>query len=140
MVEIITNTFKIQRKFFQPLLRKIQSELKLKGKMVIKLGDETESHQLNLEFLKRDYPTDVISFPMQEKLPGGFYIGDIHICYPVAQKQAQENQIPVEKELFILMVHGILHLANYDHETDSGEMLALQDRLVSQYFPAETSS
>lgn len=120
---------------FLDRLTTMAEELKLEGSVVIKVGDQEESRDLNARYRKKDYPTDVLSFPFQEELPeGGFYLGDIFICYPIAKEQAAENNIPVEEEVFSLMVHGILHLGGFDHEEDDGEMLGLQEQLIEKYW------
>jgi len=130
----MNGNFNIEQPFYLEKLEKIAKELDIKGTIVIKLGDTGESKALNLKYLERDYPTDILSFPFNEDLPDGFYLGDIFICYPIAKTQAEENNLSIEEELFTLMVHGILHLCEYDHETDAGEMPALQKRLVEKYF------
>lgn len=137
MIEIVDSNFKIDRDFYLTRLTGIVKELKIKGNIVIKLGDEEEARALNFKYLKKDYPTDVLSFPFNEELPDGYYLGDIFICCPVAKEQAEENNISTREELFTLMVHGLLHLAGYDHETDEGEMKELQENLVNQYFSRE---
>jgi probable rRNA maturation factor len=134
MIKIIENNFKIDKDFFLDKLQEIVTELEINGDIVIKLGDKKESQKLNSQFLQRDYPTDVLSFPFNENIPGeGYYLGDIFICYSIAQEQAKENDIPLEQELFTLMLHGILHLAGYDHETDGGEMLTMQEQLLKRF-------
>ncbi len=134
MIKIIENNFKIDKDFFLDKLQEIVTELEINGDIVIKLGDKEESQTLNSQFLQRDYPTDVLSFPFNENIPGeGYYLGDIFICYPIAQEQAKENDIPLEQELFTLMLHGILHLAGYDHETDGGKMLTMQEQLLKRF-------
>ena len=138
MLKILDNQYNLNKKYFTSKLGDIIKELNLKGTITIKLGSKEESRQLNHDFRKKDYPTDVLSFPLNEQLPEGYYIGDIFICYPLAQEEARENKIPIEKELLTLMLHGILHLAGYDHENDSGQMLALQDKLIDQ-IEAESS-
>jgi len=110
----------------------VLKQLKLTGIVTVKIGGEEESRELNNTYRKKDYPTDVLSFPLNEKLPGGFYIGDIFICYAIAERQAEENEVSIEEELLTLMIHGILHLAGYDHEEDDGEMLELQDKLLDE--------
>jgi len=77
---------------------------------------------LNREFRGRDGPTDVLSFPVDEDgaAPGGRELGDVVIC-------------PAHTEdLLEAVVHGVLHLTGMDHETDRGEMLALQDELLER--------
>lgn len=133
-ITIRNENFKIDKNFYLSKLKEIAGQLEIKGHIVIKLGDKTESQALNYEYLKRNYPTDVLSFPCNEALPDGFYLGDIFICFPIAVEQAAENNITIEEELLRLMVHGILHLADYDHETDEGEMNNIQEKLVERYF------
>jgi probable rRNA maturation factor len=135
MIELIHDDFKIDRQFYLDKLEAITKELNInpEGTIVIKLGDREESKNLNLQYLEKDYPTDVLAFPFNEELPEGFYIGDIFICYPIAEIQAKENNVSLQQELFRLMVHGILHLRGYDHEKDTGQMETLQEQLLDKY-------
>ena len=135
MIEIIHDQFNPDQQFYLDKLQSIAKELNInpEGTIVIKLGDREESKNLNLQYLEKDYPTDVLSFPFNEELPDGFYIGDIFICYPIAEIQAKENNVSLQEELFRLMVHGILHLLGYDHEKDTGEMEILQEQLINKY-------
>ncbi|NIM11903.1 MAG: rRNA maturation RNase YbeY [Candidatus Aminicenantes bacterium] len=137
MIEMMSDDYHLDHAFYIDILQKITNELNINGNIVIKVGDKDESQQLNRDFLQRDYPTDVLSFTFNEELPDGFYLGDIFVCYPIAEEQAKENHISLEEELLILMIHGLLHLAGYDHEAenDSGEMLTLQKRLVKKVLP-----
>jgi probable rRNA maturation factor len=130
MLKILDNPYQIDKEYYTSKLKAVTNELNIRGTICIKLGSEKESRQLNLSYRKKDYPTDVLSFPLNEKLPDGFYVGDIFICYPLAREQAKENHLTVEQELLTLMLHGILHLVGYDHETDTGEMAALQEKLL----------
>ena len=134
MITIIDEHFKVDKHFYLDKLNTIVNELEIEGEIVIKMGDKAESRALNFQYLQKDYPTDVLSFPYNEDLPDeGFYLGDIFICYPIAREQAEENNIPLEQELLTLMVHGILHLTGYDHERDSGEMKELQEKLLAKF-------
>jgi len=72
---------------------------------------------LNNQFCSKDFPTDVLSFPLQEG--GG---GEIAVSFDAAARQAAEFGHSVEDELRILILHGVLHLTGLDHETDAGEM------------------
>ncbi|MCP4157367.1 MAG: rRNA maturation RNase YbeY [bacterium] len=135
MIEIMDDNFNIDKDYYLPKLEEIIKEQDIKGTIVIKLGGKEESQTLNSQYRQKDYPTDVLSFPSNEELPDGLYLGDIFICYPMAQSQAEENKISLEQELLTLMLHGVLHLGDYDHEEDKGEMLALQDKIVDKYFP-----
>ncbi len=131
MITINDDEFKIKQGFYLDKLEWVIKELNIRGDIVIKLGGKEEAQELNSQYLHRDYPTDVLSFPFNEEVPEeGFYLGDIFVCYPIAGEQAKENGITLEEELLMLMVHGILHLGGYDHETDSGEMEKLQEQLL----------
>jgi probable rRNA maturation factor len=112
-------------------LTDITRQLKIKGDITIKLGGKPESRKLNATYLNRDYATDVLSFPIRQQVPEGFYLGDIFICLPVAREQARANRVTLENEILRLMIHGILHLSGMDHEIDSGEMLRLQEELLA---------
>ena len=101
--------------------------------MTVRIAGAAEVRALNRKYRRKDYATDVLSFPLAEKLPGGFYAGDILICRTVADKQARQNAHSPEKELLLLMIHGMLHLQGLDHEKDRGEMLALQNQLFAEY-------
>jgi len=91
--------------------------------------------QLNSTFRGKDAATDVLSFPFEAQPfePESDEIGDIVISAEQAQKQATENGLTLEGEIKQLILHGVLHLCGYDHETDDGEMnareLELRDEL-----------
>jgi probable rRNA maturation factor len=81
--------------------------------------------KLNRQFRRKDHATDVLSFPAREK----DYLGDVVISTDAAMKQAQEAGFTFEREVNELLLHGLLHLCGYDHETDNGEMNRLELRL-----------
>lgn len=88
--------------------------------MTIVLTDDRQLHELNLDYLGVDAPTDVLSFPAGEVDPETeeLYLGDIAISMPRAAQQAQTGGHPVEAEAQLLVVHGTLHLLGYDHSTE----------------------
>ncbi len=100
----------------------------------IVLGDNQRIRELNREFLGRDAPTDVLSFPADEIDPdtNRRYLGDIVLSFPFAERQAKERGHAVEAELQLLVIHGVLHLLGYDHETaeDKSRMWAFQSRIL----------
>ena len=89
--------------------------------MAISFIDSSHMQRLNLEHRGIDKPTDVLSFPIDGTGPtqGPRELGDVVIC--------EEHTEDVTEAV----VHGVLHLCGYDHETDSGEMLKLQDEIVA---------
>ena len=90
------------------------------GHLAIELVDEQRIHELNRDHRGKDEPTDVLSFPIDEDdaVAGPRELGDVVICPEHTE------------DLVEAVVHGVLHLCGYDHETDDGEMLALQDRVM----------
>lgn len=87
--------------------------------------------ELNLQFRGKKKTTDVLSFPFEadDFDQSNNYLGDIAISAEQAQKQATENGLDFELEVKQLILHGILHLCGYDHETDDGEMNTLEIKL-----------
>jgi probable rRNA maturation factor len=83
--------------------------------------------QLNRQFRGFDKATDVLSFPSDESDDAN--LGDIAISVDTAAVQAKENGLTFDGEVAQLILHGLLHLSGYDHETDNGEMNRLELRL-----------
>ena len=81
--------------------------------------------ELNRQFRGVDKATDVLSFPAEEKVN----LGDIAVSVDTASVQAKENGLTLEGEIAQLILHGLLHLCGYDHETDNGEMNRLELKL-----------
>ena len=92
------------------------------GHLSVELVDEARIRELNREHRGRDEPTDVLSFPIDGSaaVAGPREIGDVVIC--------PEHTTDLEEAT----VHGVLHLCGYDHETDDGEMLALQAEVLRE--------
>ena len=90
------------------------------------VGDRS-IRRLNREYLGRDKPTNVISFPMQEgEFPGlNQMLGDVVISADTAAREAEEGGVSFSSRILFLLLHGILHLTGYDHER-SGEAEALR--------------
>ena len=87
------------------------------GDLTVVLTDDAQLHELNLEYLGIDTPTDVLSFPASETDPetARRYLGDILISVPRAEEQARAAGHTLEAEAQLLVVHGTLHLLGYDH-------------------------
>jgi len=96
----------------------------------IVLSDDAHLHDLNRQFLGIDAPTDVLSFPGGDTDPDSdeLYLGDVIISLSRAQAQAASGGHPVQDELQLLVVHGVLHLLGYDHaeEDEKAKMWAIQ--------------
>jgi probable rRNA maturation factor len=92
------------------------------GHLGLELVGEARIRELNREHRDRDRPTDVLSFPIDGAgpAPGPRELGDVVICRQHAA------------DLTEAAVHGVLHLCGFDHESDDGEMLALQARILSE--------
>jgi probable rRNA maturation factor len=133
MIQIQADGLYLKKKVLLRILRQIASQLHFKGAVTIKIAADDEVRELNKKYRQQDCVTDVLSFSLGEKLPGGFYAGDILICLTMAEKQAHENNHSIQKELLLLMIHGLLHLHGLDHEKDKGKMLALQQQLFSMH-------
>ena len=102
--------------------------------------DNNESHKLNLEYRKKDKPTNVLSFPSDlpdemAQILDTFPIGDLVICIPVVLQEAIEQQKTPIEHFTHMLVHGTLHLMGYDHETsdeDAEEMEALEIEILKK--------
>lgn len=93
------------------------------------LTDDRELHRLNETFLQHDYPTDVLSFPAVDR---AFSIGECAISVERAHEQSQQFGHSLRQEIEILMLHGVLHLMGFDHESDSGEMARTEQHWRSE--------
>lgn len=113
---------------FERFVRKACSSVKLKGTVNVVITSNSEMRSLNRRFRGKDAATDVLSFPAVPGLPGGL-AGDIAISGDIAADNAKQLGHTTEEEIKILILHGTLHLAGYDHETDKGEMARKEARL-----------
>lgn len=88
------------------------------GTLDLAFVDKAKSRQLNYNYAGHDYPTDVLSFDYRQTgvPPISDQLGEIIICLPIAQEQAQEHSLPLEAEVALLFIHGILHIIGYDHQ------------------------
>lgn len=92
------------------------------------IAGNPDIRRLNREFRGKDKPTDVISFPAAEASGGGI-AGDIAISASIAAENARRFGHAFAEELKVLILHGMLHLAGYDHETDRGQMERIEAAL-----------
>lgn len=137
MVEIINQQrkIKIETTAFQDFAEKaVDSITEARGKeLSVAFVSDKRIKELNKIFRNKNQPTDVLSFPYEpdqyDYLETENFLGDIVISLETAQRQAAENSLSFETEIKQLILHGILHLCGYDHETDTGEMNELELKL-----------
>lgn len=102
----------------------------------IVITDDPGIQKLNNEFRKINIPTDVLAFPSDEVDPdtGRRYLGDVILSIQKAQAQAAAGNHTLEDELQLLVVHGVLHLAGYDHaeESEKERMDSLQKKILTR--------
>ena len=100
----------------------------LRGAVNILVTNSREMKELNQRFRGKNTPTDVLSFPAMPGLTPGF-AGDVAISAEIAARNARRLGHTVADEIRILALHGVLHLAGYDHECDTGEMERKEQQL-----------
>ncbi|MFT3744558.1 MAG: rRNA maturation RNase YbeY [Pyrinomonadaceae bacterium] len=120
----------------RPFVAKCSSIAEASGRsFAVAFVPDSRMKQLNELFRGKNSTTDVLSFPNEpdEFDPDKDNLGDIVISAQQAEKQAAENGLTLDAEIRQLILHGVLHLCGYDHETDDGEMnareLELRDEL-----------
>ena len=106
----------------EAFLMHLAEELSLEDGFSVRLVDDGEMRAFNDRYAGADKATDVLSFPI-EPGPGYAYLGDILISVETAARQQSHG---LANELKVLALHGTLHLLGYDHESDNGEMEALE--------------
>lgn len=119
----------IHLRMLEHFAARARSAAGLRGDVNILITSSRTLRTLNRRFRKIDKATDVLSFP--PALAGG-YAGDIAISGEIAARQSQALGHSLVQELKVLILHGMLHLAGYDHETDDGEMARKEERLRRQ--------
>lgn len=110
-------------------LRAAQQAVRLRGQVSVLFTTDKAIRRLNREFRGQNKATDVLSFPAASGFVGAEIAGDLAISVPTALRQAREQGHALTSELKILMLHGLLHLAGYDHETDAGQMARRERKL-----------
>jgi probable rRNA maturation factor len=93
--------------------------------MTVAIVSDARVRALNCRFRDVDRATDVLSFPSGERP----YLGDVIIAAGVARRQARAAGHPIQTELRVLALHGLLHLLGYDHDRDDGTMARIERRL-----------
>jgi len=106
-----------------------------KGEISVLFCGDRAMRALNRRYRGMDAPTDVLAFPAESR----GLLGDIVISVPYASREARRRGEPPAREIDRLLVHGLLHLSGYDHETDGGEMDALEKKLRRRLDLAEAA-
>jgi probable rRNA maturation factor len=126
----------------ETFLGRVKRELGLEeAGLTVCLVSDAEIARMNETFRKKQGPTDVLSFPTSARgrpvrlrrtsktIKKGEYLGDIAISPATAKRNAKKNGRRLSSELQVLILHGVLHLLGYDHETDRGEMERAERKL-----------
>ena len=98
---------------------------KARGTVVVALVSDARVRRLNARYRGKNSTTDVLSFPADEPA----ILGEVVVASGVARHQAREAGHPVQVEVRVLALHGLLHLLGYDHERDDGQMARVERRL-----------
>lgn len=122
MIVFETDVDSVSQKELQRFARRAQEMAGVSGEVDILIAGNRRLQELNRRFRRKDKPTDVLSFP---RLQGG----DIAISADIALENAGRYGHAATEELKILVLHGMLHLAGYDHEADNGRMARAEARL-----------
>jgi probable rRNA maturation factor len=122
-VEIVTSGRTPPRRLGEWLRR--VAPLRARGRMTVAIVPDSRVRALNRRYRRKDAPTDVLSFPADER----GHLGDVVIAAGVARRQARDAGHSLDTELRVLALHGLLHLMGYDHETDGGRMFRVERRL-----------
>lgn len=134
----------------EEFLSRVKATLDLSHDVSVCLVSDTAIARMNVAYRRKNGPTDVLSFSSnghlnrrkssrpavglaeqsgQPKKSSESYLGDIAVAPETARRNARRARRPLRMELRILILHGVLHLLGYDHETDRGEMNRLERRL-----------
>ncbi len=116
-------------------LLRVRRAVKLKGTVNVLVTSSAQLRAMNRQFRGHNKPTDVLSFPsaVPTRTPARPFAGDVAISADIARENAARLGHPMADEIRILALHGVLHLAGFDHERDNGQMarkeLQLRQRL-----------
>lgn len=113
-----------------PFLKRAQAAVRLPGEVTVLLTTDSALRKLNRRFRGKDKATDVLSFPADPLVRSPERLaGDLAISVETARRQGAARGHSLETEIKILMLHGLLHLKGFDHESDDGEMAREERRL-----------
>ena len=115
----------LDRARIRAFARRLRDEVAAGRAFTCLIARDGELHRLNRQFLNKDYPTDVLSFPTGAR---DGMLGELAISVDRAEAQASHQGHSLEDEIRILMLHGVLHLTGMDHEGDRGRMRRIETR------------
>lgn len=130
----------VPRKFVFAWMKSLEAEFKMRKvfkaahsskELTIVFLDKKPAQKINAEFRGKDYATDVLSFDSMD--PSS--LGELVLCPEVLKRQAKEHKLTYQQELGYMLLHGVLHLLGYDHETsekDAKKMFDLQDSVFER--------
>ena len=95
------------------------------GQITVRIVDADEGQALNRDYRGKDYATNVLSFPYDTD---PIVCGDLVICAPLVEREAREQGKPLNAHYAHLVVHGLLHLQGYDHETGEQDAIEMESR------------
>lgn len=137
---------RVARRPLEAFLRRVKNELGCgEAGVTVCLVSDAEIARMNEKFRRKKGPTDVLSFPAvtrrrpsrpgrrSRRAKGGQFLGDIAISPATARRYAKKNGRTLSNELQVLILHGVLHLLGYDHETDQGEMDRVERKLRKRF-------
>jgi len=129
MIEVV-NRQRIRKLHVVPWIKRVEKMLDVIGKadssVTVAFVSDKKIRELNRLFRRINKATDVLSFPGDSN---DGEMGDIAISIETAARQAKQSGLTLDGEIAQLLLHGLLHLSGYDHETDKGEMNRLERRL-----------
>ncbi|MEN9715293.1 MAG: hypothetical protein RJA35_760 [Actinomycetota bacterium] len=117
--------------------------------LFIRFVDLATMEDLHIRFMDEPGATDVLSFPMDELVPGDMHsvapegcLGDIVVCPDFAAEQAEKAGHPAINEMLLLITHGILHLLGFDHAEpdEEREMFGLQNQILKDFYDQEKAA
>ena len=130
MITIDANADRLKPAALQRFVLAAQRAVGVQGVVNVLIADDSALRKLNLRFRGKNKPTDVLSFPpSSDVLHGDDNAGDIAISFEIASENATCLGHSVSDEIRILLLHGLLHLAGYDHEADNGQMAVREQQL-----------
>ncbi len=110
-------------------VREAAAAIPLKGEISVLLTTDAGIQELNRSFRRKNQSTDVLSFPSGDEV----FAGDLAVSVETASRQAEEFGHRLLEEVRVLLLHGLLHLAGFDHERDAGQM-ARRERALREQF------